>query len=189
VSTGAFVGTMAPVTKESIRVGNLVRTSANDAGLVLQMLNGVLAVLDAHDTFERVSERDVGEKIIHRASTTDQMGRPITAKEMVKIVEGKHRGRSGIIEHVFQDRLFVRSEKYTKNRGYFAVGGSECRRDGECNNTGGGCVIKSSKGNPPMHVVSCSYQFHAFKRYMCVFVAYACRARWYGCWWWSGEKA
>eukprot|EP01028_Stygiella_incarcerata_P008148 TRINITY_DN347_c0_g1_i2.p1 TRINITY_DN347_c0_g1~~TRINITY_DN347_c0_g1_i2.p1 ORF type:complete len:785 (+),score=195.96 TRINITY_DN347_c0_g1_i2:36-2357(+) len=135
---GSFVGSMAAVTRESIRVGNLVRTGANDAGLVLQISNGVLTVLGTHDTFERVAERDVGEKIVHRASTTDQKGRPITAREMVKIVEGKHRGRSGIIEHVFQDRVFVRSEKYTKNRGYFAVGGSECRRDGHVGLGAGG---------------------------------------------------
>jgi len=94
------------------------------AGVVVQVGRTHLQVLLSSDVTQSLPPSQLRGKVGHRSGqqvAMDQNQQQVGVRDVVRIIEGSHKGEDGTVRHVFKGVLFLHSHRRTDRGGFFAV--------------------------------------------------------------------
>ena len=104
---------------------DLVNYNGNkNAGLVLQVNEDYLKVINEQGKIENVKIADLGKKLPAptRGGTLggrDSQGNALALDQMVKCIQGTHKGIIGPIKHGYKNYLFLWNKDFVQSNGIF----------------------------------------------------------------------
>lgn len=100
--------------------GDLVQLDPQTVGAIVRLEKENFQVLNMHNRVLSVKPQSVTRKRDTRhAVALDSENNNIQVKDMVKVIDGPHSGRSGQIMHLYRNFAFLMSRLMTENGGYF----------------------------------------------------------------------
>ena len=111
--------------KHGISAMDLVQYNGNkNAGLVLQVNEDYIKLINEHGKIENVKIADLGKKLPapSRGGTLggrDSQGNALGLDQMVKCVQGSHKGTIGPIKHGYKNYLFLWNKDFVLSNGIF----------------------------------------------------------------------
>jgi len=111
--------------KHNLNAMDLVQYNGNkNAGLVLQVNEDFIKLINEQGKIENVKIADLGKKLPapSRGGTLggrDSQGNALGLDQMVKVVNGSHKGKIGPIRHGFKNYLFLWHKDFALSNGIF----------------------------------------------------------------------
>lgn len=103
--------------KESnYQANDLVSYNNNkDVGVVLQVQEDYLKVINEHGQIKNIKIGEISKKFEkdRKAFANDYMGNTISQENVIKCVEGRYKGRKGVIKHIFKNFVFLWDKEFT----------------------------------------------------------------------------
>jgi transcription elongation factor SPT5 len=73
-----------------------------------------------------VKLREIKSKIDRRASAKDRSNNIISAKDVVRVVEGACKGKQGPVEHIHKGILFIYDRHHLEHAGFICAKAQSC---------------------------------------------------------------
>ncbi|KAK3597633.1 hypothetical protein CHS0354_030186 [Potamilus streckersoni] len=100
--------------------GDLVHLDPQTVGVVVRLEKENFQVLSMHNKVVNVKPQSITRKKDTRnAVALDSENNNIQVRDVVKVIDGPHSGRSGEIKHLYRSFAFLMSRMMTDNGGYF----------------------------------------------------------------------
>jgi len=111
--------------RHGFKAGDLVLYNGNkNAGLVLQVHEDYLKMINEQSKIVNVKIVDLGKKVPlpPRNGTLngrDKNNNTLAMDQVVKVIEGKHRGLNGTIRHGYKHYIFLWNKEFVQSNGIF----------------------------------------------------------------------
>lgn len=100
--------------------GDLVHLDPQTVGVIVRLEKENFQVLSMHNKIVNVKPQSITRKKDTRhAVALDSENNNVAMKDIVKVIDGPHSGRSGEIKHLYRSFAFLLSRMMTENGGYF----------------------------------------------------------------------
>eukprot|EP01080_Neovahlkampfia_damariscottae_P012186 gene12186-5773_t len=103
---------------------DLVKLDSSTAGVIVKMEKDAFKVLDNNGIIQTITLKEMGSKFSQRSSnykTSDKNNNFVGASETIKVLEGPHAGRTGIVKHIYRSILFCHARDLLENSGIFVI--------------------------------------------------------------------
>ncbi|KNC55993.1 transcription elongation factor SPT5 [Thecamonas trahens ATCC 50062] len=107
-------------------VYDLVELDATSVGVVIQIEGSSLRVLNQNGVVSTVRPTEVGKKWTRRSITLDSAGNNVGVRDVIRVLDGPHKGKQGTVKHIFRAHIFAHSASVMEHGGMFAVRGRNC---------------------------------------------------------------
>ena len=115
----------------------------NTKGVVVEVFNDAVAVLNAHNRVVKLPFRSIKNKMKDRSARAhDARGNPIAPNDSIHVIAGPSKDRNGVVLHVSGPYIFFRARDEPKNCGVIA-----CFASNVTAQTAAALRLKSSLGN------------------------------------------
>eukprot|EP01113_Clastostelium_recurvatum_P020602 TRINITY_DN2437_c0_g1_i1.p1 TRINITY_DN2437_c0_g1~~TRINITY_DN2437_c0_g1_i1.p1 ORF type:complete len:1057 (-),score=369.20 TRINITY_DN2437_c0_g1_i1:131-3301(-) len=121
------------VTSGRLELGNyelhdIVQIEANRFGVIVRVDQSSFIVLDQHGTPVTIDLKAMGPKRHSRdAVTMDKFQNQLHQNDIVQVLDGPHRRRTGTIKHIMRYFVWCYSREYLENGGIFVVRAQSCQ--------------------------------------------------------------
>lgn len=100
--------------------GDLVMLDAQTVGCIVRLEKENFQVLSMHNKVQGVKPQSITRKKDTRnAVSLDSENNNVQVRDIVKVIDGPHSGRTGEIKHLYRNFAFLNSRLMTENGGYF----------------------------------------------------------------------
>ncbi|XP_065901538.1 transcription elongation factor SPT5-like [Dysidea avara] len=96
--------------------GDLVTLDSQMVGVIVRLEKEAFKVLNQHGKLQHVPQHMV-QKRNNRAVALDMNQNSISARDIVKVVDGPNTGKQGEIKHVYRGSVFIQSRNMVENGG------------------------------------------------------------------------
>lgn len=92
-----------------------------NVGVVLQVQEDYLKVINDHGEIKNIKLTDVDKKFERdrKANTVDSQRNTLYTDNVIKIIDGKYKGRKGVIKYIFKNTLFLWDKEFYQSNGIF----------------------------------------------------------------------
>mmetsp|Transcript_325 Transcript_325/g.589 ORF Transcript_325/g.589 Transcript_325/m.589 type:complete len:941 (+) Transcript_325:35-2857(+) len=106
---------------------DMVKINNNSHGVVISNHRNQYKVIDETGKVVEYSEEQLlPTNTFMRSSTSDTRGQLIHKNDRIRVINGSHAGRSGIVKHIFRHSLFIQSQSIIENAGIIVIPGNKC---------------------------------------------------------------
>ena len=108
---------------------NFSKYSANDlimyntkyVGVVLQVQDDYLKVINNEGDLQNIKLSDINKKIdfSRKTTTVDSHRNTLYADNVVRMTNGKYKGRKGVVKYIFKTTLFLWDKEFYQSNGIF----------------------------------------------------------------------
>lgn len=129
------------VTSGKVKLGNyelhdMVQLNPQTMGVIVKIERDIFSVLDNNGVLQSVPLQQMGYKKSSREAVAyDANNTQISAGDSIRVEQGVHKGKQGVLKHIFRHHLFLYANDYTDNAGIYVAKAQQC-------------VLSGSKMNP-----------------------------------------
>lgn len=89
--------------------------SNKSVGVVLQVQEDYLRVIDDLGEVRNIKTSDINKKFERdsKVSAQDQVGNTVSIENVIKCVDGKYKGKKGVIKHIYKTTLFLWDREFS----------------------------------------------------------------------------
>lgn len=100
--------------------GDLVMLDAQTVGCIVRLEKENFQILSMHNKVQGVKPQSITrKKNTMNAVALDSENNNVQVRDIVKVIDGPHSGRTGEIKHLYRNFAFLNSRLMTENGGYF----------------------------------------------------------------------
>lgn len=102
--------------------GDLVQIDAQTVGVIVRLEKEMFRVLTMHNKVISVNSQAVSKKRANKfAAALDSESKTINVNDVVRVVDGVHRGNQGQVKYLYRHFAFLHSKSFPENGGYFVA--------------------------------------------------------------------
>lgn len=100
--------------------GDLVQIDSHTMGIIVRLEKETFRILTMNGKIVNMSHSAITKKRLSKfAQALDSEGKSITQGDIVKIIDGIHKGQQGQIKYIYRHYAFIHSKTFSENGGYF----------------------------------------------------------------------
>ena len=93
--------------------------NSKNIGVVLQVHEDSLKVINDNGEIQNIKIGDINKKYEDKKPAIDSQRNTIYPDNVVKITQGKYKGRKGVIKYIFKNTLFLWDKEFYQTNGIF----------------------------------------------------------------------
>lgn len=100
--------------------GDLVQIDSHTMGIIVRLEKETFRILTMNGKIVNMKHSAISKKRLSKfAQALDSEGKSITQGDIVKIIDGLHKGQQGQIKYIYRHYAFIHSKTFSENGGYF----------------------------------------------------------------------
>jgi transcription elongation factor len=124
IDQGLLAGTTGFIDKRKFSqysANDLIMYSTKFVGVVLKVEDDYLRVINNEGDIQNIKISDVNKKVefTRKTTTVDSHRNTIYADNVVRITQGKYKGRKGVIRYIHKNTLFLWDKEFYQSNGIF----------------------------------------------------------------------
>eukprot|EP01103_Thecamoeba_quadrilineata_P003459 TRINITY_DN1322_c0_g3_i1.p1 TRINITY_DN1322_c0_g3~~TRINITY_DN1322_c0_g3_i1.p1 ORF type:complete len:1141 (-),score=235.86 TRINITY_DN1322_c0_g3_i1:101-3355(-) len=106
---------------------DLVQINNRSVGVIVKVERDSFKVLDSNGVVHTIRLQEMGNKRNSKFSRAfDRHSNQLAVEDMVQVIDGKGKGRQGVIKHIFRSSIFIHSNDVIENSGIYVVFSKDC---------------------------------------------------------------
>lgn len=95
--------------------------NSKEVGVVLQVQEDNLKLFNEQGQVKNIKLSDISKKFEknRKAFAADNRGNTLSVENVVKCVDGRYKGRKGVVKHIHKNTLFLWDKEFTQTNGLF----------------------------------------------------------------------